>query len=250
MNENGGYVFISHSHKDIEKVRLLRNLMEENGFEPLCFYLKCLTENDEIEGLIKREIDSREWFVFVNSVNSQNSEWVRKEREYILNLNTKSVITINIDEINEDIVNKIMTSLRVFISYSHRDCEYIIPLKEALMKKDLKVFCDDDLYAGDDFFLSITEKVKEASEFGCVLFLLTKNSLLSEVTQQELSLAKEYNGEIIPIVLANEDLSLYEELPSNLKELQFYYLGENPSAVDYDKCADKVCSILLNKFNN
>ena len=45
MNENGGYVFISHSHKDIEKVRILRNVMEENGFEPLCFFLKCLTKN-------------------------------------------------------------------------------------------------------------------------------------------------------------------------------------------------------------
>ena len=49
-----GYVFISHSHQDIRKVRQIRNAMEEAGFEPLCFYLKCLHDEDEIEGLIKK----------------------------------------------------------------------------------------------------------------------------------------------------------------------------------------------------
>ena len=43
----GGYVFISHSHQDIQKVRQIRNAMEEAGFEPLCFYLKCLSDEDE-----------------------------------------------------------------------------------------------------------------------------------------------------------------------------------------------------------
>ena len=64
---NGGYIFISHSHNDIEKVRKIRNLLEKDGFEPLCFYLKCLSNANEIEDLIKREIDAREWFIFVNS---------------------------------------------------------------------------------------------------------------------------------------------------------------------------------------
>ena len=35
----GGYIFLSHSHDDIEKVRKLRNMLEDEGFEPLCFYL-------------------------------------------------------------------------------------------------------------------------------------------------------------------------------------------------------------------
>ena len=77
-NREGGYVFISHSHLDIDKVRILRNRMEEEGFEPLCFYLKCLTEEDEITGLIQREIDAREWFVYVDSKNARNSDWVAK----------------------------------------------------------------------------------------------------------------------------------------------------------------------------
>lgn len=82
-NGKGGYIFLSHSHDDITKVRQIRNTLEENGFEPLCFYLKCLNDDSEIEDLIKREIDAREWFVFVNSENSRKSKWVTLEREYI-----------------------------------------------------------------------------------------------------------------------------------------------------------------------
>ena len=42
-NIQGGYIFLSHSREDIEKVR---------------------------------EIDAREWFVFANSENSRKSRWV------------------------------------------------------------------------------------------------------------------------------------------------------------------------------
>ena len=30
----GGYIFISHSHDDIERVRIIRNELEKFGFEP------------------------------------------------------------------------------------------------------------------------------------------------------------------------------------------------------------------------
>ena len=80
----GGYIFLSHSHDDIEKVRKIRNALEKDGFEPLCFYLKCLEDDDEIADLIKREIDAREWFVFVDSENARKSRWVTLEREALL----------------------------------------------------------------------------------------------------------------------------------------------------------------------
>lgn len=249
MAGNGGYVFISHSHKDINKVRVLRNLMEENGFEPLCFFLKCLTENDEIEDLIKREIDSREWFVFVNSPNSQQSEWVSKERNYIMSSFTKSIITVDVDEINENIVNKIMKTLRVFISYSHKDARYMRELKKALIKKDLKVFTDEDIDVGDIFTLSIHEKIKEAAMFGCIIHLYTSDSLSSQHVHQELMAAIKYDGIIVPVIIGNEDDVLIDSLPLPLKNLKFCYLGKNPTGDDYDECVDTICSILVKKFN-
>ena len=64
-------------------MRLIRNSLEKKGFDPLCFYMQCLTDEDEIEGLLKREIDAREWFAFMESQNSMQSAWVQKERDYI-----------------------------------------------------------------------------------------------------------------------------------------------------------------------
>ena len=63
-----------------------------DGFEPLCFYLKCLENDNEIADLIKREIDAREWFIFIDSENSRNSKWVTLEREYITKTNTQKNI--------------------------------------------------------------------------------------------------------------------------------------------------------------
>ena len=67
MQKDGGWIFISHSHLDIELVRKIRNELEAKGFEPLLFYLKCLNDDSEIEDLIKREINEREWFIYVDS---------------------------------------------------------------------------------------------------------------------------------------------------------------------------------------
>ena len=80
---NGGWVFISHSHQDIDKVRKVRNHLERLGFEPLMFYLKCLSDEDEIEELIKREIDEREWFIYADSPMARSSKWVRAELVYL-----------------------------------------------------------------------------------------------------------------------------------------------------------------------
>ena len=78
MRNEGCWIFISHSSKDIEKIRMIRNEFEKYGQNPLAFHLKCLktdtNENkNELLDLIKREIESREWFVFCESESSLNS---------------------------------------------------------------------------------------------------------------------------------------------------------------------------------
>ena len=39
-----GWVFISHSSKDYEEVKIVRNYLEESGFSALMFYLKSLED--------------------------------------------------------------------------------------------------------------------------------------------------------------------------------------------------------------
>ena len=71
MNENdigeGFWVFVSHSTKDFEKERLVRNALEDSGFRPILFYLKCMENEDEINELLKREIDARRRFILCDS---------------------------------------------------------------------------------------------------------------------------------------------------------------------------------------
>ena len=51
-------IFLSHSHKDLEKVRKLREILESLDYEPLIFFLKCLDDsNEELEDFIKRAIN-------------------------------------------------------------------------------------------------------------------------------------------------------------------------------------------------
>jgi hypothetical protein len=38
----GAWIFLSHSNKDFEKVREIRNDLEQLGHRPLMFFLKCL----------------------------------------------------------------------------------------------------------------------------------------------------------------------------------------------------------------
>ena len=41
---------IYHSHRDLEKVRRIRNELERRGHQPLLFFLKCLESEDLEKG--------------------------------------------------------------------------------------------------------------------------------------------------------------------------------------------------------
>lgn len=106
MNQdNDVWVFLSHSNKDYVKVREVRNLLEEQNFRPLMFFLNCLNEDDEIDSLIKREIDSRKRFILCDSPNAQSSKWVQKEVEYIQS-KQRYYYTLDLSESSEKYLRK------------------------------------------------------------------------------------------------------------------------------------------------
>lgn len=178
MLQTTGWVFISHSHLDIEIVRKIRNMLEERGFNPLTFYLKCLTDDDEVSDLIKREIRERDWFVFVNSDNSRASRWVRSERDYIEEIGGKNVFVIDADAGDEQIAAELeaMTSqMQVTIASVEEDAAY----REAV---------ENMLLAHDYIVLSkVLTKVPESREDleglldrGTTILLISENNLLSD----------------------------------------------------------------------
>lgn len=244
----GGYIFLSHSHDDIEKVREIRNSLEKDGFEPLCFYLKCLNDDSEIEDLIKREIDAREWFIFVNSENSRKSKWVTLEREYITRTDSKKILTVDIDNIDviSKTIQKITHNLRVFISYSSKDTELARRIKDKLEAKDYLVFfAPDSIPAGVSYASVISNAIYEASQEGCVMVLLTRASMESAYVSREVSRAVSNNGTIVPVAIG--DIGLTDEFEFYLHANQIYRLSESPTDAEIDQMIDRIGYSILKK---
>lgn len=191
MNSNNDiWVFLSHSNKDYEKVREVRNLLEEQNFRPLMFFLNCLNDDEEIDSLIKREIDSRKRFILCDSTNAQSSKWVQKEVDYIKS-KQRYYYTLNLSESSEKIAQSILQfagESTVYISYSRNDEPYYEQLKTMLHDDlDLRVFdLENDLISGGVFKTQITEMIDKSLINGYVIFIITNNFLKSPFCCHEL----------------------------------------------------------------
>lgn len=245
MNEkNGGFLFISHSHHDMDKVRQLRNRLEDEGFDPLCFYLKCLDEHpEELNDLIKREIDARQWFVYAVSPNSEKSTPVQCERRWRKRPESKNrqewkwdlESDIPIDEISKTLIK----GLRVNIIYAHRDIGFVNKLKDKLKEKDLQVTTDFDMNPGKDWNEQLMGMAKAASEFGTNIVVLSENSIHSKPVIDEVKFASECKSMIIPVYIDDVELDGY--LLLRLHGIQGI-MPENPikDETDLDSFVEKV----------
>ena len=227
MKKEGGWVFLSHSHLDIDIVRKIRNKLEECGFEPLMFFLKCLNDDDEIESLIKREIDAREWFIYIESENSANARWVKSEREYISKLSGKKIFTINVNGDISKQVENITKQLKVFISYAHNDRKICKMIKQALLSRDFLVFEDEDMPVGTNFAEYIQTKIDDSVRDGFVLLLITENTNQSKWIKKEIEYTTKAGGKIVPIYVGDATLDYTWE--RNVRELQGVHLDSEPT---------------------
>ena len=177
METTTGWVFISHSHLDIEVVRRIRNKLERMGFNPLTFYLKCLTDDDEVADLIKREIRVRDWFVFVNSENSRKSRWVSTERDFIEEIGGKNVFVIDAsisDSDLENVLEKMSSRMQVTIASVKKDAEYREMMEQMLLSHDYVVLSrelDSPPETEDDF--------RGLLGHGTTFLIVSENCLLS-----------------------------------------------------------------------
>ncbi len=227
------YFFISHSHLDIEKVRLIRNTIEETFFyEPILFFLKCLSDDNELQDLLRREISERIWFVYCKSENAEKSKYVQEEREYVNDL-IKSGKKIHIIEVELDKYdiwnNKIYSYIKsqisfqikktkLFISYSNKDKEIFTQLEHNLTLAGYTVWDASNLPQRESWHDSLVSHIQKHSyKDGALIFLVTNNSLNSEWIRAEILYALKQNATIIPIIIYNNQ-SQREELQQRLNE--------------------------------
>ena len=215
-------IFLSHSSKDIEKVRQIRDILEALDYEPLLFYLKCLDDdNDNLEVFIKKEIEARNIFIYCKSEHSEKSKWVQKELDYIKSFDSKRLFTIDITlpfrktivQLLQSITN-IIKKNRVFISCSHApsDKEFLNCLKNILISNNYEVIRYDTLDYSKD-----TEHKTALIEAGAFIAIISQNFLHSIYCKSELGhVLHTYNrdpdhfeNKIIPIYYnVNQSLAL------------------------------------------
>ena len=246
---SGGYIFLSHSHEDIQQVRLIRNDLENAGFEPLCFYLKCMDDANEEElwSLIQREIDARDLFILVDSENARNSGWVSREQNYIRNSNKDKILTIDLEDRDAayHVIQKIRRNMRIFISGSHKDIAILRKLRKTLSDRDFLVFTGEDVPFHADWAGQIEQALVRASQEGCVIVLISEHAMNSHDVSEELLFAINNGGNILPVFLGDVQLSPMFNLL--LSTRPSYYLSANPSDEELSKLVNWVSHYMMQK---
>jgi len=208
---SGAWIFLSHSHKDLEKVRFIRNELERRGHNPLIFFLKCLEDdNAELPDLIRREIAARQWFILCKSSNSDKSRWVQEEIEMIQTLEDKSFEIVDLNSSLEKQLYKIAGLLKratVFVSYSHSDEAIANRIINYLIKADYSVWQPEDI--GTDMFLSdiLNQGIEDAVQNGFMLLLLSESYIQSRWCRYDAITALNYaasykRSNIIPVKIS------------------------------------------------
>lgn len=197
-SNNEIWVFLSHSNKDYEKVRIVRNILEEHGFRPLMFFLKCLDDDkndDEVRRLIQREIDSRNRFILCDSPNAQTSDWVKEEVNYI---QSKQRFYQTVDLKDADNPEKLAESILLFkkrstvlLSYSKYDSEIAKALIGCLVSSDFIITDLHDSLTIEDYASNdLADTIKKSiSEGGYYIALIGKRFTESLWCMKELQFA-------------------------------------------------------------
>lgn len=238
------WIFLSHSNKDYEVVRKVRNILEEHNLRPIMFFLKCLDDDCEIDDLIKREIDCRTRFILCDSPNARSSKWVKREIEYVTDIQKEYEIidiTKPIEEIAYSLAN-IKKDVNLYISYSRYDYELAKHIYSRLIKYDYYIFFDNVTLLPDNFAEQIKASLVNAANKGNILLVYTDNYTRSEWCYRELMITinSAEKKRIILIDLTKDGAE------NSLKEKVTYI---RPKSNDYDDICDLILSTLLNPGN-
>lgn len=212
------WVFVSHSTKDFEKVRILRNKMEEIGMRPLLFYLKCLKDKPEVLELLKREIEVRPRFLLCDSPNSRGSEFVDEEVRHIKSLNRQYVtVDLNDESSYDEKIRELKRRSQIFLSYSRQDYDLVRKLTIALQGVGFNVWIDVDNLSQGCFQKQIMKAIIDSMDKGYFIPLISKSYLNREWCREELKGATLYNAElsdqrVIPVCIDEDSLKLCSDL--------------------------------------
>jgi hypothetical protein len=226
-SDEGAWIFVSHSHQDLRDVRRVRDALEAKGHQPLLFFLKCLGDDAEVDGLICREIEARQFFVLCDSPNARASRWVQQEVRLINNLADKVRVNLSLDgdwKTQLEVIDELSRRATVFFSYARRSeasRRVAAELEAGLRARDYRVVQGVDPPPGVDWFDMVSRVIDEAVEQGFVLVLLSPEALAADFVAAEVQYALKRRVElgqtssIVPILVdqPQRTLALLESSP-------------------------------------
>jgi len=236
IEQKDGWLFLSHSNEDFEPVCQIRNTLEKHGFRPITFFLKCITDKSELDNLIKREIEARKWFVYVESENSKRSNWVQKEREYAEALNKKS-FTINLDGNYTEQLRNIIRRTTVFVSYSQSDETIADSILKELGNHDFQIRWHPS-YLTNDWPKQMEKMIDTAGT--CVL-LISNNSVNSHHFRVESYRA--FSQEHTTLAVMIGDVQLKNGLENYIPELPQVRMSDPPTAQELQSLIQKIIEL-------
>ena len=239
------YFFISHSSKDLEQVREIRNLIENLDCNPILFYLKCMDNDDptgqdeiELKSLLYREIAARDKIIMCKSSNTEppnETKWIAWEKKTIRELSSK-IKPFEIDLSNPDYLDNVrkvvlkFKNILVASTYEVNKQSYTLVdyLKSSLTPYNINI---TTLYENGDMLNDIAnnfgqytkeivkERIRQCNieQQSLVLLLLPNNANVGTFGQMIYSLSSHYNCFFMSRIV-NEDFS-EQSMSSILKEV-------------------------------
>lgn len=257
--EEGFWVFVSHSTKDFEKVRLVRNALEDSEFRPILFYLKCMENEDEINELLKREIDARRRFILCDSPNAQGSKFVQSEVDYIrskkrmyevIDLSQIDLGNPNVDKEVLELIHPFKRRTKVFLNFQHKDDDPGTLVKQQFERKGFSVVDSNTIFydawnnipggsaswAYDVDCLAkifLRGEIETTLQDGYFVCLISQKSIESDYQLYEIEQALEIDfTRVLPVII--DDIAA-GRLPVFLQEKRFLNLSDIASSEDKAK---------------
>ena len=127
-------------------MRRVRDYLESKNHQPLLFFLKCIRDTDELDSLIKREIEARTIFLLCDSPNSRSAQWVQREVEFIQSLRDRHYTVIDVTApwpAQQVVLDRLSQHSTLFLSYAHSDANEVSAIYEALCAYDYSISSTD-----------------------------------------------------------------------------------------------------------
>jgi TIR domain len=175
------WIFVSHSNKDIVKVRSIRNRLERFGAQPLLFHLRATFEKPELRELLFREIEARNFFLYCRSQNAERSRWVQNEVIHARNFRRGKVyeeVDLSLPWSQQKFVlDGLAHKTLVYLSFAHFDREKVAVFAKLLKSNEFTVIGDGDLVPGQPWLQRIRRALQEARDRGYFVLFLSMRSL-------------------------------------------------------------------------